>query len=311
MGGFPLVHALLAALVDDAAGVAHDDMVFRHAHRLDQFGAGDARGPGAVDHDLRLADRAAGQVERVYQSGRHDDRGAVLIVVKNRDVEEFAQLLFDNETVRRLDVFEIYPAKTRPEIADAVDEGVDIVGVDFQVDRIDIGKALEQDGLALHHRLRRQRAQVAEAENGRAVGDDAHQVAARRVVVGGARVFRDAPHRRGDAGRIGQRQVPLGRQRFGRRDLDLARPPGGVHQQGFPVGDVFGVGHGGAGGRSGGQPRLYGAAPRLPIAATVTPPKGVPAGKDREPISTSGASLARIASMTVEPLREDAACPRP
>jgi hypothetical protein len=54
--------------------------------------------------------------------------------------------------------------------------------------RVDIGEALEQDGLALHHRLRRQRAEIAEAEHRRAVRDHRHEVALGGVVVGLGRV---------------------------------------------------------------------------------------------------------------------------
>ena len=90
MGRLPLVHALLAALIDDAAGIAHDHVIGRHAHRLDKFGAGNARGAGAVDHDLGVPNRSAGQVERIDQAGRHDNRGAVLVVVEHRNIQEFA-----------------------------------------------------------------------------------------------------------------------------------------------------------------------------------------------------------------------------
>ena len=42
MRRLPLVHAFGAALVDDALGVAQDDILGAHAHRLEQLGAGDA-----------------------------------------------------------------------------------------------------------------------------------------------------------------------------------------------------------------------------------------------------------------------------
>ena len=48
MGRFPLVHALGAALVDHALGVAEDDVLGGDAHRLDQLDAGDAGRAGAV-----------------------------------------------------------------------------------------------------------------------------------------------------------------------------------------------------------------------------------------------------------------------
>ena len=75
-----------------------------------------------------------------------------------------------------------------------------VVGVDLDVEHVDAGELLEQDGLALHHRLAGQRADIAQAEHGGAVGDHRHQVAARGVVVGGVRVGDDRLAGGGDAG---------------------------------------------------------------------------------------------------------------
>ena len=52
--------------------------------------------------------------------------------------------------------------------------------VDLDVEHVDAGEFLEQHALAFHHRLAGKRADVAQAEHRRAVGDDADQVAARR-----------------------------------------------------------------------------------------------------------------------------------
>ena len=48
----PLVHALGAALIDHALGVAEDQVLGREADRLEQFEAGDAGGAGAVADEL-------------------------------------------------------------------------------------------------------------------------------------------------------------------------------------------------------------------------------------------------------------------
>jgi hypothetical protein len=77
----------------------------------------------------------------------------------------------------------LMPPKLGPESA-RVDELVDVLGVDLEIDGIDIGKALEQHRLALHHRLGRQRAEIAEAQNGGAVGDHRHHVAFGGVIEG-------------------------------------------------------------------------------------------------------------------------------
>ena len=48
MRGLPLVHTLDAALIDDTLSVAHDYIVVRHAHALDQLGAGNCRGASTI-----------------------------------------------------------------------------------------------------------------------------------------------------------------------------------------------------------------------------------------------------------------------
>ena len=222
MGRFPLVHALGAALVDHALGVAEDDVVGLEAHRLEEFRAGDRGGAGAVDDEPGRLDVAAGQVERVDQAGGGDDGGAVLVVMEDGDVHQLAQALLDDEAFRRLDVLEIDAAEGRAEIAHGLDELVGVLGIDLEIDRIDIGEALEQDRLALHHRLGGERAEIAEAEDRGAVGDHGDEVGARGVVIGAARILRDGQHRHGDARRIGEREVALRRHRHGRDDLELA-----------------------------------------------------------------------------------------
>ena len=116
------------------------------------------------------------------------------------------------------------PPKVGPEVAHAIDELVDVLGVDLEIDAVDVGEALEQDGLAFHHRLAGERADVAQAKHRGAVGDHGDEVAADRVVVGGVGILGDLHAGSGDAGRIGQRQVALGDQRLGGDDLDFPRP---------------------------------------------------------------------------------------
>ena len=113
-----------------------------------------------------------------------DDRGAVLVVMEHRDVHQLAQPLLDDEALRRLDVLEVDAAPAVAEQLDAIDDLVGILGRDFEIDGIDVGEALEQHRLAFHHRLGRERAAVAEAEDGGAVGDDGDEIALDGVVVG-------------------------------------------------------------------------------------------------------------------------------
>jgi hypothetical protein len=192
VGALPLVHALGAALVEHALAVDGDD-VLGDAHRLDQLQRGDAGRAGAVQHDLHVLELLAGDVAGVDQAGGADDRRAVLVVVEHRDVEQLLQLGLDAEALGALDVLEIDAAEGDADVLDHRDDLVGILGADLDVDAVDVAEALEQDGLALHHRLGGQRAEIAQAENGGAVGDHGDHVALGGVFVGSCRDRRRWP----------------------------------------------------------------------------------------------------------------------
>ncbi len=245
MGGLPLVE-IVAVLVDHALGIAQERILRSYTHGLEQFQHGNARGAGAVDDDLEVLDPAIGQVTGVENAGGGDDGRAVLVVMEDRNVEQFAQALFDDEALRRLDVFQIDAAERIADALDAFDEGVRIVLLDLDVDGVDVGEALEQHRLAFHHRLRRQRAEIAKTEDGGAVGNDSHEIGPRGIARRIGRIGRNRFHRSSDAGRIGQAEVALAAHRFRGDDLDLTGADRLVVEQrltrgecGFLVGHVY------------------------------------------------------------------------
>jgi hypothetical protein len=65
--------------------------------------------------------------QRVEHRGADDDRGAVLVVVEDRDLHALAQLALDDEALRRLDVFQIDAAEGRLQRGDDVDQLVGVV----------------------------------------------------------------------------------------------------------------------------------------------------------------------------------------
>jgi hypothetical protein len=166
-----------------------------------------ARRAGAVHDNLDVGQLPAGDLAGVDQAGGGDDRRAVLVVVEDRDVEFSRSSLSMMKHSGALMSSRLMPPKVAPMLRDAVDEFCGSFGRHLDVDRIDVGEALEQDALAFHHRLGRHCAQIAEAQDRRAVGDHGHQVALGGVVVGQLRSFGDRQHRNGHARRIGQRQV--------------------------------------------------------------------------------------------------------
>ena len=166
---------------------------------------------------------APGQVQRVDETGNGDDGRPVLVVVKDGNVHQFAQSLFDDEAIRRLDVFKIDAAERRTEIADAIDELIDILCVDFDVEAVHIGEPLEQDRFAFHHRLCGEGSPITQSEDGCAVRNHSDHVPFGGVIVGGVSVVGDLEYRYGNAGRVGQRQIPLRCHRLGGVDLQLSR----------------------------------------------------------------------------------------
>src|SRR5690606_31350136 len=180
------------------------------------------RGARAGHHDLDLGDVLAHDFEAVDEGRRHADGGAVLVVVEDGDVHALAQLLFDVEAFRRLDVFEVDAAEGGLQACDDVHQLVRILLVDFDVEDVQAGEFLEQHGLAFHHGLGGQGADVAQAQDGRAVGDHADQVAAPGVAEGIVVVVDDRLACGGDAGRISQGEVPLVGELFGGSDGDFS-----------------------------------------------------------------------------------------
>ncbi|GAB1412640.1 hypothetical protein MASR1M97_13760 [Candidatus Desulfobacillus denitrificans] len=146
----------------------------------------------------------------------------MLVIVEDRNAHALAQFLLDVEAFGRLDVLEVDAAEGRLQRGDDVDQ---LVGVEFahlDVEDIDAGEFLEQHALAFHHRLAGERADVAQPEHRRAVGDHRHQIAARSQAGSLGGIGDDFLAGGRHAGRIGQRQVALGDQLLGRRDGDLA-----------------------------------------------------------------------------------------
>ncbi len=129
--------------------------------------------------------------QRVEERGQHDDRRTVLVVVEDRDVQLLAQPGLDLEAARRGDVLQVDAGEPGRDRLDHLDDLLGVLGVQAERPGVDAGEPLEQRGLALHHRQRGLRADVAEAEHGGAVGDDRDAVALDRQPAGVVGVGRD------------------------------------------------------------------------------------------------------------------------
>ncbi len=217
-----LVHLLRSPLIDDSRDVGEGHVFLAQAELDQQIHARQGGGAGTRGHQARLADVLADHPQPVEDRRRDHDRGAVLVVMEDRDPHALLERPLDDETLRGLDVFQIDGAEGGFEPGHGLDEGLRIALLDLDVEHIEIGELLEQHRLAFHDRLGGQSADGAQTQHGGAVGDDRDQVAARGVVRGVERIFFDLAAGGGDARRIGQGQIALIGERLGRLDLQLA-----------------------------------------------------------------------------------------
>ena len=132
--------------------------------------------PTPDEHDPQVLHPLVHQLGRVQEPGQHHHRGAVLVVVEDGDVELASQPALDLEAARRGDVLEVDAAEPGGDRLDDRDDLLGVLRVQAERPGVDPGELLEEHRLALHHRHRGRRADVAEPEHRGAVGDDGDRV---------------------------------------------------------------------------------------------------------------------------------------
>src|SRR6185437_6954198 len=179
-------------------------------------------GAEADDQHVQVLDPPPGQLHGVQNGGHHHHGRAVLVVVEHGDLQFGDQPLLDLEAARRRDVLEVDAAEPGRDQLDRVHDLLGVGGVEADRERVDAGELLEQAALALHHRHRGLRADVAEPQHGGAVGDDSHGVPLDRVLKRLVLVVGDRQAHARHARRVDHREVGAGLERVLVGLLDLA-----------------------------------------------------------------------------------------
>ena len=217
------IHQFSPSFVDDAGEIGQPDVLARQPQIQQQVHACQRRRTGSAHHHLHLADRLADDLQPVDACRAHDDGGAVLIVVEHRDLHAPAQFAFDDEAFRRLDILQVDGAESRLQRGNDLNQLLRIALFNLDVEDIDAREFLEQNRLAFHHGLGRQRTNGSEPEHRGAVADHADQIAARREAKHVQRILDNRLACGRNPRRIGERQIALVQQLFGGGDRYLSR----------------------------------------------------------------------------------------
>ena len=146
----------------------------------------------------------------------------MLVVVHDGDVEFLFEAAFYLEALGGLDVLEVDASEGGGDVFDGLYELVDVGGVELDVEDVDVGEYFKEESFAFHDGFAGEGADVAEAEDGGAVGDDGDEVGFGRVAVGVHGVALDGEAGLGHAGGVGKGEVVLGGVGFGGGYLDFA-----------------------------------------------------------------------------------------
>ena len=225
-GGLVLVR--LPSRMHQPVDVAQPDVLPPDTDFEQQVEAGDAGGSAAGRDQFHVGRVLAHQARPVHHRGGYDDCGSMLVVMQYWNAHFLTEPVLDNEAIRGLDVLEIDGAEGWLQAANGICEGVRVALVDLDVEHVDVREPLEQDCLALHHRLGGEGADVSEPEHRGTIRNDSDQIATCRVPCCASRVLHDRVAGFGDAGRVGEREVALVCQRLGGSDCQFSRASGFV-----------------------------------------------------------------------------------
>ena len=183
---------------------------------------GGSRRPAAGGHDPDVFEPLSDDAEGVDQRRQDDDRRSVLVVVEDGDVELLAQALLDLEASGRRDVLEVDAPEAGRDRQHRRHDRVHVLRRQAEREGIHAAEVLEEHGLALHHGQGGLGTDVAEPEDGRAVGDHGNHVLLAGQRPGLLRIVGDRLRDASYSGRVDHRQVLAGLQRCLGNHLDLA-----------------------------------------------------------------------------------------
>jgi len=215
---------VLALVVKYAPAVAGDNLVQADATGPQEPERGHV-GCAHADHgESGIADIAVGELEGIEQPGEEYGGCPLLVIMEDRDLDGGigSQHVQHLKTAWLGNVLEIDAPKGRLDEPHSADQVFRRPGIQAERDGIDASQVLKEQRLALHNRHPRARANIAQAEHARAIGNDRHRIGFVGIVVNELRIGRDGSAGCGNARRIPDGKViPIPHRHLG-SGLDLA-----------------------------------------------------------------------------------------
>ncbi len=190
-------------------GIKHINMFTAHSQRHVELGAGNAGGPGPYNDDFHILQLAPRQLGGVQKGSAGNHRRSMLVVMKHGNTHLLPQAFFHHEAFRGLDILQVDGSESGLHGLDRLNQLFRFLHVQLNIKNVNIREHLEQNALAFHHRLGGIRPDIAQSQNGGAVGDHAYQVGASRIQGALRGILFDAETGFGHARRIGKSQIPL------------------------------------------------------------------------------------------------------
>ena len=200
---------------------------------------GDARASGSVYHHPAVLLFLADHFQGVDDACENHDSGAVLVIMKDRDVEKPFQSFLDLKAPGSADILQVDASEARGKISDGLDDFLRILSVQTDGNRIDTSEFLKKHGFSLHHGHGGVGTDISKPEDGAAVGDHGHRVGLHGIGVGGLFVPGDDLTGLRHAGRVGQSQILPGLYRGFGDGFQFAVPFFVKHKSVFIRGHIY------------------------------------------------------------------------
>ena len=128
----------------------------------------------------------------------------MLIVMKNRNIQDFLQAFFDFKASGSTDILQIDPAEAGSKIGDSLDDLLCVLGIQTNGNCVDPTEFFKENSFPFHNRHSRIGTDISKTENSASVGNNCHCVCLHGILVSRLLILRNYLTRFCHTGRVGK-----------------------------------------------------------------------------------------------------------